>query len=310
MSEAFTRGVLGAPLHLFTGKGGVGKTTVAAALAIEAARRGGRPVIVELGHRSSLANVLGVASDRISHAPSEVLASVFASNVAIDAALVDYLARRVRSRAIAKRIGQSAPLATFFEAAPAVPELLTLEHVEALLSRFDPVLVDLDATGHALMFLELPRLLAEIAPRGPIGELVRGLGALLTDPARTRVHLVTLPLALPIEETLELHAALRARETPLGALFVNRRGDRPIAPEDDAYARALLARTEDAADREALALALTDASRWDLEGAALARLESTGLPRVVLGDQALDARDRLPIHALAALGAVCAGGLA
>lgn len=308
MSESFTRGVLGPPLHLFTGKGGVGKTTVTAALAIEASRRGGRPVIVELGHRSSLAGVLGLPADRIVHAPREVLPGVFASNVATEAALVDYLARRVRSRTIARRIGQSQALATFFEAAPAVPELLTLEHVEALLARFDPVIVDLDATGHALMFLALPRLLAEIAPRGPIGELVRGLGALLTDRVRTRVHLVTLPLALPIEETLELHAALVARETPLGSIVVNRRGERPLAVGDDPLAQSLLARTDDASDREALTLALADAARWDRESASIARLDATGLPRVVLGEATLDRFHRAA--ALGALGRACAEGIA
>lgn len=302
--------VLHAPLHLITGKGGVGKTTLAVGLAMEAARRGGRPIVVELGHRSSLAHVLRVAPERVTHAPFEVRSGVWASNVAIDAALLDYLARRVRSRAIARRIVESAPLATFFEAAPAVPELLALEHVQALLERFDPVIVDLDATGHALMFLELPRLLAELAPRGPIGELVRGLGALLTDRQTTRVHLVTLPLALPIEETLELYAALRARGTPLGSIVVNRRGHRPLAPTDDAIARALLERTEDAFDREALALALTDAASWDREERSLARLDATKLETVLLPDVALDADDRLSMESIAALGARAAEVLA
>lgn len=269
-------------LHLFTGKGGVGKTTLVAALALAAAERGARPVIVELGHRSSLASVLGLGPATIAHAPVEVVRGVWASNVSLEQALADYLARRVRSRALASRIASSPGLATFFEAAPAVPELLALEHVAELGRRHDVVLVDLDATGHALMFLELPALLAELAPVGPIGELVRGLGAILADAARTRVHLVTLPLALAIEETLELEAELSRRGVPIGTLVVNRRTERPLAPVEEREAHALLERELTARDREALVLALEGARRWDREAVALEALSRTAHPRIVL----------------------------
>jgi anion-transporting ArsA/GET3 family ATPase len=269
-------------LHLFTGKGGVGKTTLVAALALAAAERGARPVIVELGHRSSLASVLGLAPGAIGHAPTEVGRGVWASNVSLEHALADYLARRVRSRALASRIASSRGLGTFFEAAPAVPELLALEHVAELGTRFDLVLVDLDATGHALMFLELPALLAQIAPAGPISELVRGLGAILGDAERTRVHLVTLPLALSIEETLELESELARRRVPIGTVVVNRRAERPLAPDEEPEARALLEGELPPADREALSLALEGTRRWDRESLALEALSRTAHPRVVL----------------------------
>jgi anion-transporting ArsA/GET3 family ATPase len=269
-------------LHLFTGKGGVGKTTLVAALALASAAQGRRPVVVELGHRSSLAGVLGLAPGAIGHAPTEVVRGVWASNVSLEHALADYLARRVRSRALGSRIAASRGLATFFEAAPAVPELLALEHVAELMARFDIVLVDLDATGHALMFLELPALLSDVAPAGPIGELVRGLGAILGDAARTRVHLVTLPLALSVEETLELEAELSRRRVPLGTIVVNQRAERPLAPGEEAEARALLEGELAASDREALVLALEGTQRWEREGRALEALARTPHPRVIL----------------------------
>jgi anion-transporting ArsA/GET3 family ATPase len=274
-----------------------------AALALAAAERGLRPVIVELGHRSSLAGVLGLAPGAITHAPTEVAPRVCASNVSLDEALADYLSRRVRSRAIARRIAANRGLATFFEAAPAVPELLALEHVTALATRFDVVLVDLDATGHALMFLELPALLAQIAPAGPIGELVRGLGAILGDAERTRVHLVTLPLALSIEETLELEAELSRRRVPIGTLVVNRWAERPLAPEEEPEARALLEGELAAADREALTLALEGARRWDREARALEALTRTAHPRVLLPELE-HTGETLPHAALSRLGAL------
>jgi anion-transporting ArsA/GET3 family ATPase len=303
-------GVLGPALHLLTGKGGVGKTTLALGLALEAQARGGKPVVVELGHRSSLASAAGRGGVAIGHDARALVGNVHASNVSLEHALTDYLARRVRSRTVARGITRSGALRTFFDAAPAVPEILTLEHIEALARRFDPVIVDLDATGHALMFLELPGLLARIAPRGPVGELVRSLGALLTDRARTRIHLVTLAAALPIEETLTLAAELSSRACPLGAIVVNRRAARPIEPGDDAHARALeRAEGASARDREALRVAREDAARWDDEERGLTRLDATGLARVVLGE--LESRDEhLALAQIAALGKTAAEAIA
>lgn len=294
------------PLHLLTGKGGVGKTTIAAALALEAARRGGRPIVVELGHRASLGRVLG-AHGAIGHEPLEVAPGVFATNVDLDHALSDYLARRLRSRALTRRVASDPGLRRFFDAAPAVPELLTLERIERLLESFNPVIVDLDATGHALMFLELPAVLASIAPSGPIGELVRGLGRLLSDRERTRLHLVTLPAKLPIEETLELHARLVADgHAPLGGLLVNRMPERPLPSRWDAVAARLVAQVSAPADHEALALALAACAAHDEAVRAMARLDATGLPRVVLPDLAVE-----PDHdALARLGRSAAEALA
>lgn len=273
-------GALGAPLHLLTGKGGVGKTTVAAALGLAAAGRGGRPVVVELGHRASLARALG--SDRaIGHEPTEVAHGLFATNLELDHALSDYLARRIRSRSAARRITASPALRSFFDAAPAVSELLALERIETLMARFDPVIVDLDATGHALMFLELPRLLASIAPSGPIGELVRGLGALLTDARRTRLHLVTLPEPLPVEETLELHGRLCAMGAPVGTLLVNRARARALPLASDTVLDELLVKLagQPGADEaiEALALAREATRAFDAAQRSLGRLDATGL---------------------------------
>ena len=209
-------------LSLFTGKGGVGKTTVVAALALEAARRGRRPLIVELGHRASIQSVFGVPT--IGHTPTEVRPGVSATNFDLDAALQDYIADHIPIPALARRISRSPSLARFFEAAPAVAEVLTLQRLEQFLAdRWDPILVDLDATGHALMFLELPRVFEGLVSDGPIRQLLDGFSSLLSDSDRTALHLVTLPGRLPVQETLELHQRLaHDHAIRLGVLFANR----------------------------------------------------------------------------------------
>ena len=88
-------------LSLFTGKGGVGKSTVVAAVALEARRRGLRPLVVELGHRASMQSIFGAG--RIGHAPTEVAPGVHASNVDLEHALADYVAAPRKRRSIGLR---------------------------------------------------------------------------------------------------------------------------------------------------------------------------------------------------------------
>lgn len=225
-----TRDPFATRLSLFTGKGGVGKTTVVAALATEAARRGRRPLVVELGHRASMQAVFGVP--HIGHTPVEVSEGVFATNIDLDAALRDYIADHVPIAPLAKRIAESRSMAKFFEAAPAVGEVLTLQRLEQLLDGpWDPVLVDFDATGHALMFLELPRVFDGLVSDGPVHRLLESFAGLLSDPDRTAIHLVTLPAALPVQETVELYETLRDEHAVRrGCLYVNRMPAPPASP--------------------------------------------------------------------------------
>jgi anion-transporting ArsA/GET3 family ATPase len=213
-------------LQLFTGKGGVGKSSVVAALGLALARDGKRPLIVELGHRASIESVLQCG--KVGYEPSEVSRGVWAMNIDFEPALIDYLAEHVRVRAIGRAIAENRTLRGFFDAAPAVPELVTLNKLRALLEQraagallWDRVLVDLDATGHALMLLELPTALDGMIGSGPLRRLLTSLADLLTDPERTRLHVVTLPGELPVQETLELCHELGRRRVPLGCLVVN-----------------------------------------------------------------------------------------
>lgn len=224
-------------LLLFTGKGGVGKSTVVAALALEAARRGRNPLVVELGHRATMATVFEV--DSVGYAPQQVGRGVWACNLEFERTLADYMTEHVRVPRLARTILANDALSRFFAAAPAVGEIATLNKLSALAAeregsgpRWDPVLVDLDATGHALMLLNLPNVMNGLVGEGPLRRLLDGFSALLTDPARTVLNLVTLPNELPAQETVELYARLRdEHEVPVGALFVNQVPKLPIADD-------------------------------------------------------------------------------
>lgn len=229
----------GRRLQLFTGKGGVGKTTVVAAVALEAARRGLRPLVVEMGHRASMQTVFGTST--IGHEPVALSGGVAAMNLDVDEAISEYVRLHVRLPRLASMVLGNAVLHRFFLAAPGIPELASLSKLGALLDereadepRWHPIVVDLDATGHALMLLELPRVLDGLVGRGPLRRVLSKLDALLADRSVTCLHLVTLPQDLPAQETLELYRSLSSgHRVPLGGLVVNRMPDAPLGNEPE-----------------------------------------------------------------------------
>lgn len=214
---------------LFTGKGGVGKSTLTAALAIEAAARGMRPLVVELGHRATMRSVFGV--DAVGFTPRAVGHGVHAMSVEMDQAVVEYMAQHVPSRRMARAIVGNQVLERLFKAMPAVGEIATVNALHRLEAerdaagrpRWGPILVDLDATGHALMFPELRQVVGHLMGAGPMRRLIDEMAELFADPGRTRLNLVTLPDELPVTETLELHERLRSTgSVAFGRIFVNR----------------------------------------------------------------------------------------
>lgn len=217
----------------------MGKTTVVAALALEAARRGRRPLIVELGHRASMESVFDVGE--IAYEPRELARGVWAMNLDFESALGDYFREHIPVKRVARTIMRNKTLQKFFHAAPSVSEVATLNKLSILEAerdpdnpgrpRWDPILVDLDATGHAIMLLNLPSVMDGLIGDGPMRRLVDGFSSLLTDPRRTILSLVTLPRELPVQETVELWERLdKHHDVELGVLFVNQVPQRPLTP--------------------------------------------------------------------------------
>jgi len=216
--EALTR-----PVQFFTGKGGVGKSTVLGAVATAAARAGKQPLIMELGIHTSSSQLFHGPS--VAYEPAEVAPGVHATRVQFEPALVDYIASRLKLRPVATLVAQNTSLRRLFMAAPGVDEIVTLHRVAQLASaeRWDPILVDLESTGHALMFFDLPGVLEVFLKDGPLRQVLDSASALVRDERRSAVHIVTVPEPLAVNETIQLHARLRDRkDLHLGCLFINR----------------------------------------------------------------------------------------
>ena len=214
-------------LVVVTGKGGVGKSTVAAALATVAARRGKRVLVAEIDARERIAPMLGARpSGPVVHAVAPGISTV---NVDPRHALEEYALMVVKVRAIYQAVFENRVVRFFLRAVPSLAETLMIGKVlhEARAEthgrpRWDVVVVDAPATGHAVQLLGVPQALLDTVPAGPLRRDAEWMQALLADPARTAVAMVSLPEEMPVTETIELDAKVRDDlRLPRGPVFVN-----------------------------------------------------------------------------------------
>lgn len=234
----------GPKLHLVTGKGGVGKSSVTAALALQAAERGKRVLAIELGEPSGLAGLLGVRPERHG-VPEPVQSGLSLAYFDGEAALAEYLLRRLPFFRQKMRAVFEHPLyRAFVGAGPGVAELMVIGKVrDELLGlstgkpQWDLLVVDAGASGHALQMLGMPAATASTFTAGLAHREARRVAATLADPQCTAVHVVALPERMPLVEAAETLERLRALGLPLGRLVVNQ--CRPAAPPG---AEALVAR--------------------------------------------------------------------
>jgi anion-transporting ArsA/GET3 family ATPase len=215
--------VLDRRLVFVTGKGGVGKTTVAAALALLAAEQGRRTLICEVDAKGDLSAFFECGPLRFE--PRKVLDGLYAMAMDTERALAEYLRLNLRVP-ITGRIG---PLARAFDfvanAAPGVREILVVGKLcyEVRERHFDLVVVDAAATGHIVGQLGAPQAINELVRVGLVRSQTDWMLEILGDPAQTEVVAVTTPEEMPVRETIDLDGRLR-RQTVcrLTGVVVNR----------------------------------------------------------------------------------------
>jgi len=198
-----------------TGKGGVGKSTVAAALGLAGVRAGRRTIVVEVSDRHDVARALGGSP---SAGEEELLDGLHHLSIDPRAALEEYLRDQLASRVASDLMASSRTFSYLTAATPGLHELLMIGKVWDLAqderrtpgpAHYDLVVLDAPSSGHALAFLRSPRTFGAVARVGPIARQARAIDAMLSDPARTGVVLVARPEEMPINETLDLGEALQ-----------------------------------------------------------------------------------------------------
>jgi anion-transporting ArsA/GET3 family ATPase len=222
-------GLLDRRLVFVTGKGGTGKTTVAAALGLAAARAGKRALIAEVAEQERIGEAFG--KGEVGYSETELAPGLFAFSVDPVKAREEWVRHRLPSRTLAGALNSSRLFGYLAAAAPGLAELVTIGKVWELaqLERkakgaapYDLVVVDAPATGHGLAMLRAPSTIGDIARVGPINRQAYRIHDFISDPALTAAIAVTLPEEMPVAETLELEGRLRDEmDMELSSVVVN-----------------------------------------------------------------------------------------
>src|SRR4051794_13875642 len=203
-------------LLVVTGKGGVGKTTVAAALGLKAAREGRRTIVCEVAEQERLAGMFGAPP--LGHSEHELAPGLFGISIDPERSKEEWLRYQLRSATVAGLLGHSRFFQYLTAAAPGLTELVTigkvwelaqLQRKDAKASPYDLVIVDSPATGHGLAMLRAPRTFADVARVGPINRQAGKIHRFIADPGSTGVLVVALAEEMPVNETLDFAGRLR-----------------------------------------------------------------------------------------------------
>jgi cellulose biosynthesis protein BcsQ len=284
-------------LLLVTGKGGVGKTTVAAALGLAAARRGKRAIVCEVADQQRLAGMFGADEAGGAH-ERELSPGLFGVTLDPERAKEEWLRYQLRSGTLAGALGGSRVFQYLTAAAPGLTELVTMGKIWDLaqLERrtsggvYDLAVVDAPATGHGLAMLRAPATYAGVARVGPIRRQALIIDDFVRDPSVTGVLAAALPEEIPVNETIELEGRLHEElGMRLDAVILNAVYPHRFTARDARRLEALDGRGSPEA-RAAARAALSEHRRAQAERAQAARLRR-GLSAPVVGLPHLFERD-------------------
>jgi len=208
-------GLLDKRMIFVTGKGGVGKTTAAAALGLVAARQGKRTIVCEVSQQERMSRAF--RREGVGFEESEIAPNLYAISIDPQRAQEEYLRVQIRSKALYSVLFSNRIFQYLAAATPGLREMVTMGKIWELaqLERkwvkaapYDLVVVDAPATGHGLGMLRTPRTFRDIARTGPIRNQADQIHAFIVSPKQTGVVVVALPEEMPVNETLDFRRML------------------------------------------------------------------------------------------------------
>jgi anion-transporting ArsA/GET3 family ATPase len=266
-------------LVFVTGKGGVGKTTVAVALGLRAAAEGKRTIVCEVSAQENASRIFDHAE--VGFHEVEMAENLWSISIDPDESMREYVLLQLKVRAMRDMLFRSRIFNYLAAATPGLKELVTIGKIWELAQldrkvkqgrKYDLVIVDAPATGHGIGFLQTPRTFAAIARVGPIHSQAQQLDRLITDREHTGAAIVALPEEMPVNESAALEHDLR---TEVG-VAVDRIYMNGLYPErfsgEEAERLAEIAGGENGAVRAACRAALSEHNRAHSQRAQLARL--------------------------------------
>lgn len=201
-------------IHFITGKGGTGKSLIAAGIALREARTGRSTLLIELGERSFYKDLFDLP--RVSYAPTNLAPNLDVALWTGPDCLREYAGSLVKVESLTRLLFENSVSRSLINIAPGLPELAILGKATSGPRNYGPsdkhdvLVIDAYATGHFLSLLKAPKGLAEAIRLGPMGEQSRSIDLTLRDKSLCHYHVVSLPEEMPASETEELVVALRA----------------------------------------------------------------------------------------------------
>jgi anion-transporting ArsA/GET3 family ATPase len=293
-----------ARLHVVTGKGGTGKTTVAAALALALTTGGRKVLLIEVEGRQALAQLfdqpaLPYEERKLSTTPGG--GSLWGLAIDAEQAMIEYLDMFYGLKRSARGLKKMGAVDFVTTLAPGLRDVLLTGKVKEAVTRtesdghhaYDAIVLDAPPTGRIVKFLDATKEVASLTKFGPINRQSDGVIKVLHG-AQTSVHLVTLLEEMPVQETIDAFEELTSCGFHLGTIVVNRA--RPaliseglLGPDHAVDTKLLVAGLKKAALPADLATALAAemteyAERLELQGENAAKLDAVELPRITLPD--------------------------
>jgi anion-transporting ArsA/GET3 family ATPase len=280
-------GLLDHRLIFVTGKGGVGKSTVAIALGLLGARRGLRTVVAELASQERVRRTFAHESDG-SH-EVQLTPGLFTISIDPQQAMDEYL--RIKTGPVGQALGRARVFQAFAMATPGMRELLSIGKVWELaqLERktqaapYDLVVVDAPATGHGVGILRTPRTFADIARVGPISRQGGLIASTIADRDFTAIVAVSTAEEMPVNETLVLRDSLEREGLSLDAVLLNALYPTRFEEAESEQLASVLTRTRSRLARSALSAALSEHTRAAFQQEQRERLAAgLGMPLIDL----------------------------
>jgi anion-transporting ArsA/GET3 family ATPase len=266
-------------LVFVTGKGGVGKTTVAVALGLRAAAEGKRAIVCEVSAQENASRIFD--HTEVGFHEVEMAENLWAISIDPDESMREYVLLQLKVRAMRDLLFRSRVFTYLAAATPGLKELVTIGKIWELTQldrkvkkgrKYDLVIVDAPATGHGIGFLETPRTFAAIARVGPIHSQAQQLNRLITDQEHTGTAIVALPEEMPVNESAALERDLREKVgIAVDRVYLNGLYPERFSNEEAERLTALCGESQ-GVQRAAVRAALSEHGRARSQRAQLARL--------------------------------------